>query len=140
MSKMILVTATRAGFFEYYRNPGDVFTVPQELFSKTWMEPGDNAPAKSKPDLKRAARAEALAAGGPSAALETALRDVADAQAREAEMAAKLAELEAKLAATSGEAAELEPAPEPEPDSADGADAGEPDAPPAPVQRVRRTR
>lgn len=138
MSKMILVTATSAGFFEHYRSPGDVFTVPEELFSKTWMEPGDNAPAKSKPDLKRAARAEALAAGGPSAALETALKDVAEAQAREAEMAAKLAELEAKLAAASGAA--VEPAPEPEPDSADGADAGEPDAPPAPVQRVRRTR
>lgn len=137
MSKTILVTATRAGFFEYYRNPGDVFTVPQELFSKTWMEPGDHAPAKSKPDLKRAARAEALAAGGPSAALETALKDVADAQAREAEMAAKLAELEAKLAAASGGAAEPEPAPEPEPDSAE---AGQPDAPAAPVQRVRRTR
>jgi len=138
VSKMILVTATRAGFYEHYRSPGDVFAVPEELFSKTWMEPGDNAPAKSKPDLKRAARAEALAAGGPSAALETALKDVAEAQAREAEMAAKLAELEAKLAAASGGAAE--PAPEPEPDSADGADAGEPDAPPAPVQRVRRTR
>jgi hypothetical protein len=138
--KPILVTATRAGFYDQLRAPGDVFEVKPEGFSERWMKKGSHAGKREPVDLKKAARAEALAAGGMNAALTTALADLADEKTKSAALEAKIAELEAKIAELQGPV--VDTAPEAEAEEQTQAEAPEGDGeeqPAAPVQRVRRT-
>jgi len=137
-SELILVTAKHSGFYGSYREPGDVFEIAPSHFSTRWMDKGDTRQAKAPAaDLKRAARQEALAAGGANAALETALKDLADAKAEIVERDAKIAELEAKLAEALGPVQDS--APEVEEAAPEEEAPAEPPQAAAPVQRVRRT-
>jgi hypothetical protein len=149
----IIVTAIHNGLYDQLRKPGDVFEIREEKhFSARWMRKGRVATDAPVADMAKKARAEALAAGGPSAALTTALADLKDAAEREAAALAKVAELEAVIAEKDAKIAELQgEVQETAPDAAPGdaapaadesgkkAEEGGAPAPSAPVQRVRRT-
>jgi len=53
------VRATQLGYYKVLRYPGDVFEVPDNLFSKRWMEPVPEAKADAaKPAKAKAEKAE----------------------------------------------------------------------------------
>lgn len=50
----IRVQATDRGFYLQIRNEGDIFSIPEDLFSETWMKPADGEsaePVLEKPSL-----------------------------------------------------------------------------------------
>lgn len=48
------VRATQLGYYKVLRQPGDVFEVPDQLFSKNWMERVPDA----KPKAEKAGKKE----------------------------------------------------------------------------------
>jgi hypothetical protein len=135
---LILVTATQDGYFGSYRKAGDVFEVTEDGFSSVWMSKGPVAKPGRDPleELARAAREEALAAGGANAALQAALADVKDAAEREKQLTIKVAELEAIILDRDAQIVELKGlVPEGDPTKTEE----KPPEEAAPVTRVRRT-
>jgi hypothetical protein len=137
----MIVTETQNGYLGSYRKPGDVFEIEEHQFADRWMSKGSTVVKRAVPSDAQRARQEALAAGGPSAALTTALADLREAGEREAALLARIAELEAALGtvATTQVAAEAENPAEAAGDEQTAASSTEEPPATAPVQRVRRT-